>query len=275
MKSKTLLFIIYVIIGFALPGCMQNEVIVSVNTDGSGTVTKKILVRKGVLEQMEMMATADASGDAGPGPFNLFSDENFAIEAGRMGEGVKFLSADPVEDGNYKGVKAVFSFEDITELKLHQNENRGRRDDIIFSFTPGPVSTLEIKHTSEAKGASNSIGVLNRPNAPKYEPTDEEIAGFRGLFQGANVSLSVVVNGVVRETNATYHDSDKITIMSIDFDKLLASPGRFETLVRVNPKNVSGLQEMVEEQEEHDKLGGIKVDMNDEILIRFKGDSPS
>jgi len=141
MKSVARLFII-VIFSVTLSGCIQIDTSINVKTDGSGTIEETFLIRKDLIQQMKKMvegiATSldDASEDGGTGgviqddvdsgkkaeEFPLFDEVKLREKAGQKGEGVTFIGGSKIVTDDYEGYRAVYAFEDISKVKINQNQ---------------------------------------------------------------------------------------------------------------------------------------------------------
>ncbi|GAH89673.1 unnamed protein product, partial [marine sediment metagenome] len=78
------------------------------------------------------------------------------------------------------------------------------------------------------------------------------------------LSLFVEVEGRIVDTNATYRDGSKITIMEMDFGRLLEDEGTFQRLLTVNPQSIEETKKLAKGSP------GIKVEPADEVQVRFR-----
>ena len=78
-----------------------------------------MLINSSSMSMMSMMGGGE-SKDAKPklDPATIFSKEKLAAEAANLGEGVTFVSSEPVTQGEMKGVKAIYAFTDFNKLKV-------------------------------------------------------------------------------------------------------------------------------------------------------------
>ena len=49
------------------------------------------------------------------------------------------------------------------------------------------------------------------------------------MFKDMKISLAVEVAGRIVETNAEYRDGSRVTLMEMDFNKVLAEPGEVQS----------------------------------------------
>src|SRR5262249_38545813 len=93
--------------------------IVKVNADGSGTVETQTLVTAAALAQMQQLAGAFGGGNGRT--VDPFSEEQMRALATQMGDGVTLVSTRPVKTADAEGREAVYSFPDVTKLRLSES----------------------------------------------------------------------------------------------------------------------------------------------------------
>ncbi|MDT8324528.1 MAG: hypothetical protein RRA94_10470, partial [Bacteroidota bacterium] len=162
------------ILGLALlvSGCIETTTLIRVNKDGSGTVEETVKMNKMVVGMMTGMASSmqdafksegaeeSAASDDAPTPEDepMFSEEKARAQGEKMGPGVELLSYEDIDDKASTGFTAVYSFENINELRVNQNpgasmpsmpgetESEEGEDEefVLFAFSPGSPAQLEI-----------------------------------------------------------------------------------------------------------------------------------
>jgi len=271
----------------ALAGCIDVETLVKVKPDGSGTVEEKVLMKKELVAMMQNMgASMGATGETESG-FSLLDRDELEKDAQAMGDGVTLISAEALSTDTGEGYLARFAFEDINALRLNQNpgdrapseggqgdgpEVGSKNETLIFSFTPGdePVLIIQppVEDTSGTADAKETTGKAG-PEAADAASTADEAAQAQAMmmmqqmFDGLRVAIHLEVEGEIIETNATHRDGSRVTLMEMDFSKLLQDPERFQAFVKSDPDSLEGAKELMKD------LPGAKVDLNDEIKIRF------
>jgi hypothetical protein len=78
------------------------------------------------------------------------------------------------------------------------------------------------------------------------------------------MKLAVEVNGSIVDTNATYRDGSRVTLMDVDFGKLMEEGDKFDELMRSAPETVEEMKELLAGVE------SIKVETAQNIRIRFR-----
>ncbi len=267
-----------------ITGCFSIETVVHVNKDGSGTVTEKMLMGRMFVEQMKAMASQMGSmgGDAAGGGFALLDEEKLRARAARMGEGVSLVKAEPVSNAKGEGYKALFAFTDVRKLRLNQNpgdvmpsspgeEAPPAEEFIVFAFDAGSTSILKITMPEESddEGAGESMtddeSFGGMDEGEVGNPDDEAMAEqMKMMFKDMRISMAVEVEGEIVDTNASHREGSRITLMELDFGKLLENPEKFEALQSAEGQNLQEVKKLMED------LPGIKVELNPELKVSFR-----
>jgi L-alanine-DL-glutamate epimerase-like enolase superfamily enzyme len=87
---------------------------------------------------------------------------------------------------------------------------------------------------------------------------------LRELYQDMHIGIAVEVDGRITETNASYVDGSTVTLMDIDFAKILEDEEKFRELLNANPETVEEMKELVKDNP------GIKVEIEESIRISFR-----
>ena len=275
-----------------LAGCFQSERTVQVKADGSGTVEEIVLLSKALTGMLDAATEGgnEAAGDAkGAAPKKkedqLAAQEKEArAKLAGMGEGVSLVSVTPVQRGDFEGYKAVYAFKDINTLKLASDPTPGTPGGgsgkaTTFRFTRGENSVLvvssgsaappEAKETKEASAAKPDApaGAESQPAAGEAPKADQEAAMqmLKQMFTGMKLSEKIVVEGTIVESNALFRSGPEITVVDVDFGKLLST----------KPEELTKLQSVPQDDKEKlllamSKIQGFKVDMNDELRVVFR-----
>ena len=256
-----------------LIGCVDTSTVVKVKRDGSGTIEEKIIISLSFLELIQGM-----SGEAAePGEdLNLLDEDKLKEKAGQIGEDVVFVSAESIKTDKGTGYKAIYSFKDINKIRINQNpaenvptpgpggpdaEETG--EFITFSFKKGNTSTLNIfkpqeEVTSEkGQGSEDTAGSTNATADPGM------LDMMKQIYQDMRISMAVEVEGSIIDTNALYRKGSRITIMELDFAKLLEDEEQFQKLAQANPETLEETKELFKD------IPGMKVEMQDTLKITF------
>ncbi len=260
-----------------LTGCLQIEKVVKLKPDGSGTIEETVVMSKATIAQMEQMAAGfgglgEKKADKPAKGFEVMDEKKLKAAAAGMGEGVTFVSAKKIDNENGSGFTAVYAFTDISKVKLDQNPgesmptpggvNAGpgtekKKEPVTFKFTKGSPAELVLKMPQlEAK---------NEPKPEQPAAMEEMAIGMmKQMMKDMKVKMSVEVAGTIKETNAEYRDGSRVTLMEMDFNKLLAAPEKFKKLAKENPKTLQESKALMK------GIDGMKVEAAPEVRIKFQ-----
>lgn len=269
MKALRLLFAALVVM-FGLTGCLQMEQVVKLKPDGSGTVEETVVLSKAGLAAMEQMVGSLAGDNKKEGASampDLFDEAKLKAAAVKMGEGVTFVSAKRIDGEQGKGFTAVYAFTDISKLKLDQNPGEALPD----SGGPKPAGNKKEPIVFQFDKGTPAQVTLKMP-APEFKPKEPQPEGMedmamqmmKQMFKDMRISLAVEVQGTISETNAEYRDGSRVTLMDMDFNKVMADPGKFKALAKANPQSLQEAKALIK------GLDGVKIESAPEVKIKFQ-----
>jgi hypothetical protein len=282
-----------------LTACIQVDTVVKVKTDGSGTIEETFLMKKDLLQQMQKMmadmaksmAEMLADGEHIDGnqrnndghmksePFDFFDEAKLKESARDKGEEVTFLKGSKIVTEGYEGYRAIYAYEDINKVKINQNPGdkapsvpqrdgsdteKNKKEYVIFTFKKGTPAELIIKPPRSSRNSKSKSSQDAQTSQNKEKLSDEMAVQATELFQGAKLALSVVVDGNIVETNATYREGSKITLATLDFGKLIGMPELFKKFSESNLNSLEEAEVLVQQ------IPGIEVDLHEEIRILFE-----
>jgi hypothetical protein len=266
---KALKIFVLLALSLALMGCFESIVLLRVNKDGSGTIEETVVISDAFMELMKSFG-GEEEGEEEKEPIN---EQELIDKAASMGEGVRYVSAEPVKTDRGSGYKAIYSFSDINDVRINQNpgenvspppmggEEEGPVEEWLrFNFRGGKTATLEIIYPRDMEMEQEeepSEGEADMDSNP------EMMEMMRELYQDMHIRIAVEVNGEIAETNASYVEDSTVTLMDIDFAKILQDEEKFKELMNANPSTVEEMKELVKDNP------GIKVEIQDSIRIRF------
>ena len=132
---------------------------------------------------------------------------------------------------------------------------------ITFKFKQGNPATLIIFQPT----IEGELEEMAEEDSPPMSISDEFLIDMmREVYQDMKLSLFVEVEGRIVDTNATYRDGSKITIMEMDFGRLLEDEETFQRLLTVDPQSIEETKKLVKGSP------GIKVEPADEVQVRFR-----
>jgi hypothetical protein len=241
MKAKMRMAALALATVMALAGCLDTSVKVIVKPDGSGTIEKTIVVSKTLVEFMKSMGS---EGDSAAVEQSLLDEKSLKAQATGMGSGVTFLSAVKVSTDKGNGYKATYSFKDITKVKIDQNPSgdlnlpmggagqaeQAPQENITFAFARGSPAVLSIvlPRPTKEDTAKAKAKVSQAPQGGAE--AQQMMEALKPLYENLRIAVSVEVQGRIVETNAANVKGSAITLVDIDFGKVLSDDAMFKKL---------------------------------------------
>jgi len=271
MKHFFKLFLIVLTVIFQT-GCLKVETNITVNKDGSGTIDETILMSKVFVDILTEFSQA-VDDTTVTQEFSLFNEEEIMNAAGNYGEDVKYVSSERISNTEWEGFKATYSFADLNKIQLRpdpdgklsvgmdEDETTDESPDYyFFNFTSGNISEVTIDRP-DIEEDFNDDDTLEQ----EIEIEDEEIDDqFVNMMEGMNILVTMQFNGEIVETNASYVEGSKITLIGLDVGKLLQDKENLEMFKKKQPSSITELQEMV------DKVPGMKLELQKPVTVNFK-----
>ncbi|MBN1397716.1 MAG: hypothetical protein JXA06_06775 [Bacteroidetes bacterium] len=254
-----------------LAGCFEVGVLVKVNRDGSGTVEQTILMNKALVQQMEELS--ESFGENNNKKFSLIDKKKLIKDAAEMGEGVYFMYTKPVSDKDREGYIAYYSFKDINKLKINQNpsdkaplpsdgESKAPKEPVTFSFKTGKEPVLIIRQPDASFTPDSEFVDADEPQEAADDTSGMEM--MMEMMKGLRVSIAAEVNGKILKTNAAFVDNNRITLMEMDFEKLIRDREKFKEISKQKPKSMEEAKKLFKD------IPGIKFETEKEISIQFR-----
>ncbi len=270
-------------------GCIQDNTVINIKPDGSGTIEETVLMGNAFIDMMQGltkgMSEAGAQDTAEPKEPKPKNDESVIAEmmekaktnAKEFGDGVKFVSAKPAKTQTASGYTAVYSFDDISKVTLNQNPGKktpgeskkegadaeaAKNDAIKFAFKKGPVSRLSVTmpppKTDEKKDKKDEAAGKDQSDDPNA------IEMLKSMFKDMKVSIVLNMMGDIVKTNATYRTDKKITLIDMDFGKLINDMPLLKKINQAQPQSVEEVKAMVKGME------GLKLEFTSPVTVDFK-----
>jgi len=253
-----------------LSGCLDIETLVRVRPDGSGQIEERFLMGA----QLSALGAMQEEQSGQGGKSQLFDRTELEKRAHQMGPGVTLASVEPLTVGERQGYHAIFSFTDISKVRLNQNpgdhapagggmQGEGPVEELMtFEFHPGSPAELVIHSgmKGNAEGTSAQGGAM-----PAGDDANAEMAlgMMREMFKEMRIAIAVEVEGQIIDTNATHRDGSRITLTEMDFGKLLENPERFKKFAQANPQTLEESKKLLK------GLEGFKIEFEPNVRVRF------
>jgi len=243
-------------------GCLRSTTTIELKPDGSGTIVQENAVGAEALAMLKSFAGSQQG--KGGAPPDIFTQE----QAMKTGEsmGVTFVSGEPIKTAALEGYRARYRFDDITKIRVNMKQTpdampSGGADQPPFGFTfakGSSSSTLTIQMPDQMPGGSALPGLPGGGGA-NADPAQaaQAMAMMKMMMKGLFVDLSLAVDGRIIKSNASHVDGSKVTLLQLDFDKLLQDEGNFKKLEAA--KDLKALA----------SVAGLKVSSEPKVVIEF------
>ena len=254
-----------------LAGCLKETQVVKLNADGSGTVTVTSIMKTAAVEKMREMAKA--FGGAEGKTNDPFSEDQARKRAEKMGEGVEFVSCEKIKTADEEGLKSVYSFKDITKLKVSDQPETPqpggpgagagpKKEPITFKFAKQASGNLLLTIVNPVGKDMKEPGGKEEKDE-KEDVNDAQLGMMKEFLGGLKISVQLQVAGKIVKTNTPHVDGSTVTIIEMDFDKMLADSEKFKKLAKASPKSLDDAKALVKD------FPGVKVCVDPEITVEF------
>jgi hypothetical protein len=256
-------------------GCISLDSVIKIKADGSGTMEQTMLINSSSMGMMSMMGGGDGK-DAKPkfDPASMFSKEKLTAEAANLGEGVTFVSSEPITQGDMKGVKATYSFTDFNKLKVStalpdledgETSAKGKGEALPIKFSRGGSSSMLTMNLLDelAKADAKKQPVTKAEGSP--EMPKEMMAMLAPMFKDMRVAIAIEPVGALVRTNATHVQGKRVTLFDVAFGELFADPAGMEKMEKLgNNPSLTEIKTALK------GMKGIKINEVEKLEIEFK-----
>jgi hypothetical protein len=244
--------------------CFQMTTVLKVASDGSGTITHRMVYSNQALAQLRQFAAFGGRAGANAGAFDPLSEQQARDMAAAIGPGVTYVSSEPIASPAGQGRETTYAFTDVSALRIStQPAAPGgvtlnapgistASESITFSLTHEPTGNA-VLHIFVPE--PNFLDALGSPAA------QSQIAMVKSMLAGAKVLLVADVDGTLARTSSPYVDGQRVTLLEVDLDEVLKD----ETLL---PR----LQAAKSEDEAKaivQSARGLKINLQRDITIEF------
>jgi hypothetical protein len=247
-------------------GCFQSTTVLTIKSDGSGTIQQRTVVLTAALAQMKQLA---ALGGRRAATIDPLSEDQARALAASLGQGVTLVSTNAIKTAEGEGRESTYAFTDVSQLRV--SEQPAAPPDITVR-TPG-LSTDSPKVSFRLARSENGNAVLhiNVPVPTLFVSPDgagginptviDQLQALKGVLAGAHLVLAAEPTGSLVATNSAWLEGRRVTLLEIDLDKLLADS---EFVARVRAAKSSDEVKAVLKD-----APGLKVTLEPDITIEF------
>ncbi len=254
-------------------GCIEYKLTVKVKSDGSGTIHEKVMLGEAFTEMMTSLMAL--GGEETNEEFSMYDEEQLIADASKMGKSVKFIKGEKISEKTREGYLAIYSFNDINDLKLEQDpsdvmpmgdmnvESESDGNPMTFNFKKGNPSELTVFLPDEEVGKGDQNEYETSSEYENEEFNEEALEELRKYVKDFRIIIKLEVDGNIVGTNATHVKENLITLVDMNFDKMLDSPEKLAELEKYKNAEMSDLKEFLKE------IPGIKFELKEKIEINF------
>lgn len=259
-----------------ITGCIDVDINVKVKSDGSGIIEEKIIIGNKFIDVMKEMASQMGGSTEDLENIGGIDEVKLKAEAADFGEGVRFVRAEEINNSGGKGYLAIYEFDDITKIRIDedpmskmpdetqmmapQGEDSGE-DDVSFSFTKGDVSTLQITLREKDEDFDMDTESDEDEGSDEISGDDKKVLE---ILKDMKIAITLEIDGTIVEENASFIDGNKITILQMDFGKLIENKDELNKFLKTKPESFEEMKEIME------NIDGIKIETNKQLTVKFK-----
>jgi len=254
-------------------GCINSETLIKVKADGSGTIVETMTMNPEAIKQM--------GGEGGESSMKMtekkepFSEAEAKAKVAEFGQGVTFVSAEPIDTKEAKGMRVTYAFKDVTKLNISQKPSgpgpagtgetpKADEDQLKFAFAklPNGNSVLTVRTGGMGDAMKKGSG-SSAPAAKQEETPPEALAMMKEMFKGLRIAVIVDVDGKIVKTNSPYVSGSSVTLLDINFEALMNEEAKLKKLD--SGGSVESMKAVLKD------VKGIKVNLDPEVKIEFSG----
>lgn len=202
--------------------------IVHLNGDGSGTIDHSMLIAKAALAQLRQLTML--AGGRGQS-LDFVSETQAKQMAATLGEGVAYVSSEPIDTPLGEGRIAHYAFADINNLRINPQPQTPGGLSIKTQAFSTDAGTITAAFKREPGGnALLTIGFpeLNLQSALGNANTGDagiaqQLAMVRTLLAGARIVIGVEPAGTLVRTTSPFVDGPRVTLLDVNLDQVLAN----------------------------------------------------
>ena len=292
LRPRGLLIGLALACAFALSGCIKYDMTILVKPDGSGEIHEVTELNLAFAEQLMSGMMGAVTGGAGEKPKLENQGKPWADQAreraGEFGPGVRLLNATEEKREGWLVQKAIYAVQDVTKLQPPAERPASGAPSAEAAVAGGHIPVQVAARFALNRGADGTSElVLTMPPPEEAEPAEApggaaepapamdaasaEIAKqfVQQMFKGFEMRMAVQCVGEVVETNATYYENGRVTLLHVSFDdllKLLDDPAKMAALNALGPKPATA----EEARELLKQVPGVQMELQPEVRVRFR-----
>jgi hypothetical protein len=213
------------LVALGTTGCLRSTTTIDLKADGSGTIVQEAAVSAQALGMLQGLAGANKTAEKPP---EIFGEAQARQAASTMG--VTFVSGETIKTGDLEGYRARYSFDDISKVTVKMDQGTdnltagsdAKKPPFGFAFKRGAAaSVLTIQMPDQTPGPGGSLPMPGAGSEAEKAQAAQALTMMKMMMRGLFVDVALTVDGRIIKSNAPYVDGSRVTLLQIDFDKLL------------------------------------------------------
>ena len=182
--------------------CFQFSTVLTLKTDGSGTIQQRLLFSQAAIAQLRQFAALGGGG----ADFDPLSERQARDAAASLGPGVTYVSSTPIDSSEGVGRDITYTFTDINQLSLDQAPPPPGGIPAVPQGA-GAGGRVTFKLTRQADGRSLlSIALPELPVSGSNGPSADQVAMLKPMLAGARLSIEIEPAGTLVRTSSPVRD---------------------------------------------------------------------
>ena len=247
--------------------CLEYETKISLNKDGTGTITEETVFGAEIIGMLEM--AAQQGGQAKSPLDDLKNEDKAKAKAADYGEGVTFVKIEEIARDGGKGVRVTYKFNDINKVSLNPGEGltnlapgtaaEAKEASTALKFNLADNKLTIISPEVDAEKAKNATDDLDIPDAQ-----DPQAQQMLQMFRGMKMTSKLTIASGIANTDASFHKGDTITLYEMDFDKILANPESLKEMKGID------MSDRAKAAAALSKIKGVKAETKEKVTVELK-----
>lgn len=270
--KKSCLALASMIAALILPGCFQSEMTIHLNKDGSGTFVEETRLGAQMVTMLDQMSAMGGNSNAKDDPVaKMFSAEKATTRASELGTGVVFDKSEAVTAKGFKGARVTYRFQDINTLKISPGDSMKDMSPMDAGKIPAgtasnPItfayadSKLTIKMHQPSTDEQTKETTPETPDMPDMD-TPEAQAMAKQMLGDMKMSLQLVVEPGIANTNATHTSGNTITLIEMNMGKLLENADTLKKLGKLDKNNPTAAMQALK------GIKGLKFEVQEVVTV--------
>jgi hypothetical protein len=277
MRYKQARFLLILLLGIVLSGCLEISTTITVNPDGSGTITEKMIIDRSLTD---MALGSTTPGKLTVNEFGLFTKAELVSRAALFGQGITFLSAKPLNEEKLTGYTAVYAFKNLQDVQIGINPEQNfnakslemfaqaatRKKPAPFTFTFAGGNPAKIGVNIPLNNFADSLPEIRNPalDAASESTFNQDFIKQLAKMFSLKINVTLVPNGAIVSTDAPYRKGGKISLFALDFGELMQDKTSLKAISKTPPRTLSEAKKTMK------NMKGFQVPEAETISIQFK-----